>query len=241
VTLIMVDGRRARAAKRMAQSVTKPSLYPDLWWLALGPLIVVGVLAVAFKTQMASVWGMSQWFAIVPLWLAVLERAGFAFRPMRAIRTLASYWLIVLVATTTVGYLGARHHGDDATEPRAELAAAAHALWNQRFGHDVPIAAGSIHEAQSIVFYGAGSTRYWEMLAPQTTPWLHVADLRQQGALFVCGGDDPACIERARETTGVMPVQIAVRKHAWGRDLPARNYALFVVPPDGANRGDAAR
>lgn len=233
VTLLVVADRPRQAARLMARSVVKPSLAPDLWWLALGPLVVVGVLAVVTKTQMASVWGMAQWFAIVPLWLAVLHRAGFPFRPRRAISILAIYWLIVLAVTAAVGYVGACRNTDDAAEPRAELAAAAHELWNQRFGHEIPIVAGADHEAQSIAFYSHGNTQYWDMTEPKTTPWLHVSDLQQRGALFVCRDDDAPCIEKSGEITHVAPVGIAVHKHAWGRDLPARKYVLFVLAPEG--------
>lgn len=231
VTLLLVVGQRAQAARLMATSIVKPSLNPDLWWLALGSQIVVGVIAVLSRTQMASVWGMAQWFAIVPLWLAVLDRAGFLFRLERAVRTLACYWSIVLVAASAIGYMGARRNTDDAAEPRAELAHAAHALWNQRFRHDIPVVAGSSHEAQSIAFYSDGYTHYWEMSNPETTPRVTIADLKRRGALFVCRDSDVYCIEESKANTGAMPVQVVVNKHAWGRSLTARKYLLFVLPP----------
>ncbi|KAK42742.1 glycosyltransferase [Caballeronia jiangsuensis] len=231
VTLVLVRERRSQAARLMAASVTKPSLNPDLWWLALGPLIVVGMIAVLSRTQMASVWGMAQWFAIVPLWLAVLDRAGFTFRPERAVRTLACYWLIVFVATAAIGYMGALRNTDDAAEPRAELAEAAHALWNQRFRRDIPVVAGSGHEAQSIAFYSNGNTRYWDMSKPGTTPWLSIADLKRRGALFVCREIDTPCIKESKTITNAIPVSVAVNKYAWGRSLPARRYLLFVLTP----------
>ena len=231
VTLLLVRGRRGQAARLMAASVVKPSLNPDLWWLALGPLIVVGLIATVAKTQMASVWGMAQWFAIVPLWLAVLDRAGFALKPECAVRVLAGYWLIVLMGTAAVGYIGARRNTDDAAEPRAELAIAAHELWNHRFGHDIPVVAGSIHEAQSIAFYSEGHTQFWDMSEPETTPWLKVADLSRRGALFVCRKSDASCIEASERITGALPITLTVNKYAWRRALPARDYLLFVLIP----------
>ncbi|CAL8475764.1 glycosyltransferase family 39 protein [Caballeronia sp. S22] len=231
VTLVLVRERRGEAARLMAASVAKPTLNPDLWWLALGPLIVVGMIAVLSRTQMASVWGMAQWFAIVPMWLAVLDRAGFSFRPERAVRTLACYWLIVFVAASAIGYIGALRNTDDAAEPRAELAEAAHFMWKQRFQHEIPVVAGSGHEAQSIAFYSDGNTRYWDMSKPATTPWLNMADLKRRGALFVCSELDAPCIDESKKITGAMPVSVAVSKHAWRRSLPARHYLLFVLTP----------
>ncbi len=231
MTLMLVHGRRGQAARFMVESVVRPSLNPDLWWLALGPLMTVGVIAVLSRTQMASVWGMAQWFAIVPLWLAALDRAGFKLKPERAVRALAGYWAIALVIASAVGYLGALRNTDDAAEPRAELARAAHVLWNQRFGYDMPVVAGSVHEAQSIAFYGDGNTHYWDISNPRTTPWLAIEDLKQRGALFVCEEIDTRCMEESKRITGATPVRVEVNKHAWGRSLMARQYLLFVLTP----------
>ncbi|WP_233868813.1 glycosyltransferase family 39 protein [Paraburkholderia adhaesiva] len=231
VTLLLVHGQRAQASRLMVTSILKPSLNPDLWWLAFGPLIVVGVIAVLSRTQMASVWGMAQWFAIVPLWLTVLDRTRFKFKPEWAVRTLSCYWLIVLTVASAVGYIGAIRNTDDAAEPRAELAEAAHALWHQRFHHEIPVAAGSDHEAQSIAFYSDGHTRYWNMSNPQATPWLSIIDLKRRGALFVCREADTPCIEQSKKITNALPTRVTVNKHAWGRSLTARNYLLFVLVP----------
>ncbi|MBN3858767.1 glycosyltransferase family 39 protein [Paraburkholderia sp. Ac-20340] len=230
--LLMVRKRRGEAAKLMAASIVKPSMCPDLWWLTLAPLFAVGLIACAARTQMASVWGMAQWFAVAPLWLTVLHRAGIRLEPARAVRVLGGYWLIVLAATTTVGYLGARHNSDAAAEPRAELAAAAQDMWKERFGSDVPSVAGSVHEAQSVAFYSHGHTQFWSMGEPQTTPWLQLGELDRHGALFVCRANDVPCIVQARWITGEQPDPVTVHKHAWGRELAARQYVFFVVAPD---------
>lgn len=232
--LLLVASKRQQAAKLMAQSYVRPSLYPDLWWLALGPLIVVGVIAILTKTQMASVWGMAEWFALVPLWLAVLTRANVSCAPQRAIRALCIYWLIVLVASAAVGYINARRNTDDAAEPRVELAAAVHALWHARTGQELAIAAGSVHEAQSTVFYSDGRTRFWDISKPRTTPWLTADDLVRQGGVLICPSGDTTCLAASAALSRAQPLYIKVRKKAWAMTLPARSYALFLMLPQGA-------
>ncbi|RQH08412.1 glycosyltransferase family 39 protein [Paraburkholderia dinghuensis] len=227
--LLMV--RKSGAARRMVQSVVRPSLHPDLWWLALGPLFAVGVLSVIGKTQMASVWGMAQWFAIVPLWLAALEQGRFEIAPQRAVRVMVVYWALVLAVSAVVGYTGARRNTDDAAEPRAELATAAQTVWRERTGQPLSIVAGSTHEAGSVVFYDGGRARFWDLSWPALTPWFTPADFARRGALFVCRGDDPNCIATASTLSHAAPVALRVSKNAWGRELPARAYQLFVLAP----------
>lgn len=229
--LLLVRASKQRAARLMALSYVQPSLHPDLWWLALGPLLAVGLIAVLGKTQMASVWGMAQWFAIVPLWLAVLTRADIRVEPRRAWRVLAVYWLLVLAISGTVGYLQARHNADDQAEPRAELAAAAQALWHERTGRPLGIVGGPMHEAGSIVFYDGGKARFWNISAPKTSPWISEADIAKHGALLACRADDVTCVAQARALSGAQPVTIDLQKKAWGMVLPPRTYQLFVALP----------
>lgn len=230
--ILLVREGRLQAAKWMTMSYVRPSLCADLWWLAVGPLAVVGIIAVVARTQMASVWGMAEWFALVPLWLVVLQRQNVSVHVECAVRVLVVYWLLVLVGAATVGYAGAVKNTNDATEPRAELAAAADALWRQRTGEDhIPVVSGASHEAQSIAFYSGRRTHYWDMTSPQTTPWLQSDDVRRHGMLIVCPDDDSRCISEATAQSDAQPVALDIRKHAWGRTLPVRRYLLYLEPP----------
>jgi len=228
----LVRKERGRAARLMLQSIVSPRMCPDLWWLALAPMFVVAAIAVIARTQMASVWGMAQWFAIVPMWLAVLSNHEIELRSGRAVRVLGGYWVLVLVATAIVGYVGARRNTDDAAEPRAELSAYAHALWKAHTGEDIPVATGSVHEAESVAFYGSGHTRYWSALEPKTTPWLTADDIARSGALFVCRTDDAHCLAAGAASSRAQPISAEIRKHAWGRLLPARKYVFFLKLPE---------
>ncbi len=229
--VLLVRKRRGEAARLMATRCFTPSWFPDLWWLVFGPLIAVGAIVIVAKAQMASVWGMAEWFAIVPLWLAALDRYGIDLVFPRISRILVVYWAIVLGVTATVGYIGMLRQTDNAAAPLTELARVANTLWRDRTGQDVPIVAGSEHEAQSIAFYSKGRTRYWSVAQPGATPWLTVADIREHGALFVCRSDDAACLSASASLSGVKPVSVKVGKRTWGRLLPARSYEMFVSAP----------
>jgi 4-amino-4-deoxy-L-arabinose transferase-like glycosyltransferase len=220
-----------QAALAMARSCVAPPERSGLWWLVVGPLIIVGVAAVAAKTQMASVWGMAQWFAIVPFWLVVLRRGGFEITPARAPRVMLAYWLIVLLVASIVGWSAAKRNTEGGAEPRAELAAAASKLWRQRIGGDIPIVGGAINEARSIAFYSRGHTRFWDFRHPYETPWVSAADVAREGALLVCRDSDLDCISAASSISAASPSLCEVKKQAWGMTLPARKYQLFLMPP----------
>ncbi|CAM2139330.1 membrane protein of unknown function [Pararobbsia alpina] len=228
---LSVCASKGEALKSMLAACGKPSRNPGLWWLSFAPMCVVAFIAIAARTQMASVWGMAQWFAITSLWVYALRGEGFDVAPRRSAILIAGYWAIVLAVCASIGLIGAIRHTDDAAEPRQELAQAAHDLWRQRVGGDIPIVSGSVHEAQSIVFYGNGRSRFWHLDKPSTTPWLTPTDLVKHGAVFVCRAGDEPCLSASASITGKEPIPLAIRKRAWTIEQPAHDYVLFLMAP----------
>ncbi|MGF6653215.1 hypothetical protein OKW34_003804 [Paraburkholderia youngii] len=47
----------------------------------------------------------------------------------------------------------------------------------------------------------------------------------------MCRGDDSDCIATASSLSHAAPVALQVGKTAWGRELTARPYQLFVIVP----------
>jgi 4-amino-4-deoxy-L-arabinose transferase-like glycosyltransferase len=228
--LLLVRERRGHAAKLMLHGCLRRSADRDLWWLSMGTLLAISVLALVTRTRVSVLWGSAQWFAILPLWLVILRNAGIALDTRRVFRLMAVYWLIVLGVSAVAGYMRVVNHERLTMEPRAELAQAARAAWRQHMGTPLTIVAGNDKEARSIAFYGDGLTRYWELLDPATTPWLSAVDVRRSGALFVCRADDEPCRDAAAAFSGVEPLTVDVAKRRWGVSLPARRYFLYMMP-----------
>jgi hypothetical protein len=228
--LLIARQKRVHAARLMLAGLLRRSTDRDLWWLSMGTLLAIGVLALATRTRVSVLWGNAQWFAVVPLWLVILGRAGITLDMRRIARVMAVYWVAVLCVSALAGYLRVVNHERLAAEPRAELAQAARAAWRQHMGTPLGIVAGNDKEARSIAFYGEGLTRYWDVFYPATTPWLSAADVRRQGALLVCQAADARCRDAAASFTGARPVTVDVAKRRWGVSLPGRRYLLYMMP-----------
>ena len=225
------SGERRIAATQVLRSVLRPSLHRELWWLALAPMFVVAAIAVTARMQMASVWGMAQWFAVTALWLAVLGQQGMAPRSDWLRRALPVYWVGVLLIAAAVGYVEARRGSDSASVPRAELAQAVHSLWRDRFGGTLPIVAGSGADVMSVAFYAPGATRWWSPTAPTTTPWLTAADWRRAGGVLVCEAGDEACQVTAQALVTTPAEDVKVRKTVWGIQMPWFSYRVYLQRP----------
>jgi hypothetical protein len=227
-----VPGPQRRAAAGLAaRAMRGPATQPELWWLALAPLLVVAAIAVVHGTPMAWVWGMAQWFAITALWLAVWREHGIAPRADWLKHAVPVYWALVLAISLAVGYDEARRGSEGASAPRAELAQAALAQWRQRTGRPLVWVAGPFAEAMSIAFYAPGKTRWWNLGAPQTSPWVSSSDLQRDGSLLVCAEVDTDCQRAAAALVSEPPMRLSVRKTAWGVHLPMSAYRLYFLLP----------
>jgi hypothetical protein len=165
------------------------------------------------------------------LWVAVLRRNGIEPQARWLGRALPLYWAVVLVIATAVGIADARRASPAAAEPRAELAYAAHALWRERMGRELRIVGGSGADSMSVAFYAPGRTRWWAPASPALTPWITATDWQREGGLVVCAQSDAVCQAAAQAIAAAAPVEISVRKRAWGQELPVRTYKLYLQPP----------
>ncbi len=229
--LALRPGRRREARRRIGAAFVNPSSQRELWWLALAPMFVVAAIAVLHRTEMASVWGMAQWFAVTAWWIAVLARHGIEPRADWLRRALPLVWAAVLALSLGVGAFEALRGDDDTVAPRAELAQAAQAVWRERVGQPLRVVGGSLPEANAIAFYGDGRIRWWNPMAPETTPWLSLAEVRRDGALLVCAEGDADCRRSANELIAAPPIEVRVRKTTWGVDERPRAYQLYLLAP----------
>ena len=231
VLLVLARGQRLRSVALVLQGVLRPQRQPELWWLTWTPLLVIIAIVLVRHTEMASVWGIALWYSATTWWLATLERQGVPLRTDLLKRIMIVIWLVVLALAAALGLFNARKGKEDAVAPRAELARAAQLVWRDRVGGELRVVSGSVTESRSVAFYADGKIRWWNMLAPQTTPWLSEDDVRRTGLLIVCATEDQACITAAAALVPQAPTVINVHKTAWARDQAPRQFQLYLLPP----------
>jgi 4-amino-4-deoxy-L-arabinose transferase-like glycosyltransferase len=223
--------RRGQALRSVGRAFVQPSLRRELWWLSMAPMAVVAAIALLVGTQMASVWGMAQWFALTALWIAVWERDGIEPRVAWLRSALPVLWVVVLLAAAAVGYADARRGSEAASVPRAELAKRAHELWRARTGGALAWVGGPGADAMSVAFYAPGKARWWSPADPKSTPWANAAEIGRDGSLLVCATHDAACRTAAQARVAEPPTRISVRKRAWGIELAPHAYDLYFLLP----------
>ncbi|MFZ2652944.1 MAG: glycosyltransferase family 39 protein [Burkholderiaceae bacterium] len=220
-------GQRRQALSLLMLPTVQPAMRLELWWLALGPMLVIAAIAVLAQTPMASVWGMAQWFAITALWLSALSHHGVMVRASSLRRVMILYWLAVVLLAPALGIANAHRGISAAVEPRAELAQVAQAQWHVRTGRELAIVGGVGVEAMSLAFYANGKPRWWNPAAPQTTPWITLADWQREGGVIVCMEADIDCQRVAQTLVATDPVFVSIEKRAWTTNLTPRHYRLY--------------
>ena len=224
-------GQRREAAQAVVRSMFLVAQQRELWWLAFAPMLVVAGLALSLRMPMAAVWGMAQWFAVTTLWLGVLHGKGMAPRVAWLRRAVPVYWALVTAIALALGYAEARQGSEGAITPRLELARATHALWHERTGATLKIVAGSGADVMSVAFYSPDRTRWWSPASPVLTPWITLTDWRRDGGVLVCAADDSACAATAQALVASPPMELSVRRQAWGILMPNFKYRVYLQLP----------
>jgi 4-amino-4-deoxy-L-arabinose transferase-like glycosyltransferase len=234
LVLLAARGARVQVMRASGAALLRRGLDGEgraLWWLALSPLLAAGAIALAGRTEMASVWGMAQSFGLTVLLVAATRAHGVSFEPARAVRVLCIYWVVVMLGSAAAGWNDARRGGELASEPRAELAAAAREAWRQRSGTPLRIVGGGSAESGSVAFYGDDAVHWWHAARPEATPWISPERLARDGALLVCRDGDADCRGLAARVGASGLQRIDLHKRAWGRELPPVRYELYFRMP----------
>ena len=231
VLLTVPRTQRLQAAKLLGTGLLRRRQRPDLWGLTWMPLLVIVAIVLLRHTEMASVWGIAMWSAAPVWWLALLQQQGIEPRVQGLGRVLSAIWLLVLLLAVALGCYNARDGKEDAAAPRAELARAAQAIWRERVHSELRLVSGSLTESRSVAFYADGQVRWWNVMAPPTTPWLTPDDVRKMGLLIICADDDQPCQSAAKNWAPPVAVLVSVHKRAWGWEQALRPFHIYLLPP----------
>jgi Dolichyl-phosphate-mannose-protein mannosyltransferase len=232
VILIMApSGRRLELFRAMFRGLTQPSRNLTLWLLTWVPLLVVASIALLRQAEMAAVWGLAMWFAFSTWVLALQAPEHWALRHGKVWMTMAIIWSIVLVLSVIVGWSNAKQKNQDASEPRAELAMHAEALWKKQTNSELRVVSGTVNAARAIVFYAQAKPRWWNLHNPQVTPWILPGSWNETGMLIVCEQGDDYCQSEASNWTSQTPHTMVVKKVAWMIEQNPKHYLAYIVQP----------
>lgn len=224
------QGQRLQALAVLRRSLIRPRGDP-LWYLTWTPLLLIAAIALIRHTEMAAVWGMPIWFAFTTWWLRQLEREGVRLNVSRLPRAMGVVWLAVMALSLLVGILQARRGAEDAAAPRAELARAAEAYWQQQMGTPLPSVTGSTNESRSVAFYARSRVRWWDIDHPDNSPWLTAAQVRDAGTLVICVANDSSCEASARRLGAQGPQRVTPERRVWTYTQAPEEFHLYLLAP----------
>lgn len=162
-----------------------------LFGLVGAGLVVLALLALTVGLSLRNHWGV-QALQFLPIWLAWRWERHSPIDLRRLV-----YVALALHAAVLVGY--AVEHSDssalsssrriDTMYPARRLARAAVEHWTQSTSCPLHFVAGTVFDSGLVSLYSGGTLTVFDTAS--ATPWVHLDDLRRQGALYVLEGDDP--------------------------------------------------
>jgi 4-amino-4-deoxy-L-arabinose transferase-like glycosyltransferase len=217
---------------QMLAAIARPSTDP-LWTLAALPLVATALGTIASGARTSVVWGLPMCLGLVLLVASRLRDAGARVHGPRALAVLALAWCAVVVGAPLVWRGEAAQQSPVVTDPRQELAQAVDARWREAFGTPLAWVAGSPAYAASTAFYAPSRPGYWSLDRERQSPWVDIQQVQRDGSALVCDQNDASC-QRGGAALGARREIVTVAKIDRGWHFPARDFVLFLIPPDRA-------
>ncbi len=235
--LSLVGPARSRGFVQAALAPLRPRNDP-VWLLAMLPVLATMLATVLTGARTAWVWGLAIAAGLALLAASRAQVAGARLSLRRLWRTLAVVWLVVALLAPLWWWARATLRTPAVTEPREELALALDRLWAREIGGALPWISGTRALAASVAFYAPSHPGYWSLWHNVVeTPWVHSAEVLEQGALIVCDHADEAC-QALAETWSADVRELAVAKSARGFQFAPQPYRVFLLRP-ALTRNDA--
>ncbi|HWV43148.1 glycosyltransferase family 39 protein [Pseudorhodoplanes sp.] len=203
--------------------------------LALGPFLVVTVLALIAGRFPVQMWGYPLW-SFLPL--AALLWLGPVTDPKR-LRLFGAgvIFLFLLAPTIWIGstitdkYFRSRPKASDF--PGRAIAEMVTREWHAKTGTKLDYVAGTEFVANSVAVYSPDRPRVVVHGRPKISPWIDMDDLRKRGVLVIWEDDyELAHVDEWRETFGAEgePEIIELPRYS-SRRQPKARIVYWIIPP----------
>jgi len=203
--------------------------------LALGPLILTFVFALALRTRIYP----QMLVGLFPLWPTLMvalvdpvDVRAFA----KAAETVAVAAIVAaLVLAAPISFVTARFsaHAMDVT-PYREAAEAAELLWRQHTDAPLVYVGGASAFDEAMAFYSPSRPHVLVNLDFAASLWVTPADIAAHGLLVLCPARDELCSKRAETlaTKDSWRAEVAVTHASWGAET--RPFQLIIIGVPGA-------
>jgi len=203
--------------------------------LAIGPLILTFVFALALRTRIYP----QMLVGLFPLWptlvAAFLDPADIGAFAKAAKRLAVGVIVAALLLAAPISFATARlsARAKDVT-PYREAADAAERLWREHTEAPLVYVGGARAFDEAAAFYSPSRPHVLVNLDYSASLWAKPAEIAADGLLMICPEEDQHCITRANELAGRggWRVEIAPMHSSWGAE--ARPYRLMIIgrPPE---------
>lgn len=151
-----------------------------LFWMALGPLLILFVLSLVLNLKLHREWGTGL-LGLIPSYFFI------RWMPQLTLKSLKRYTIFlfaVLILYPSV-YVYVALHRDTGNFPVKAISQHAEKIWEEHFHTKLSYVAGDRYTAGYLALHGKDKPMVWMEWNERKSPNISVADLKCKGALFI--------------------------------------------------------
>jgi 4-amino-4-deoxy-L-arabinose transferase-like glycosyltransferase len=222
------------AAVRDSWFVLEPARRPAtlLFWT---PLVLPIVAALAFRTDLQSIWN-GPAFNLLPVMMLASPLVQVTRLATMRIAAIVTAFSVLAIAAAPLVALGLLKNGveNDAAYARL-LADATERQWHADTPAPLQLVAGRFIIVSAVSFYGSDKPSIYSDFSDYLSPWVSDARIARQGMAIVCAADDKWCVHKIATYQETNPAarraDIALTRHWLGFAGGTENFVIGTVPP----------
>jgi hypothetical protein len=199
------------------------------------PLILAALVAILLRVEIVSLWAMS---AVMLVPIVLLSS------PLIAVSHKAAVWLLAVaivfplamaVASPAIAIVIHRRGVPNYATHYRQIAQAIDQAWHEHSDKPLRIVGSYTNIVNGVVFYLRDEPSTFDIMSPETTPWVDEDKIKRDGIALVCPEPEKECMAalNARISKGGVAavVRVSIARTYLGFADAAVRYVIAIIPP----------
>ena len=201
----------------------------------IAPLLLAALAAVVLRVDIVSLWAMSA-VTLVPVVLLSSPLMTVSRTAAARLLALAIIFPVVMAAASPVIAIVIHRQGvpNYATHYR-QIAQAIDRAWHEHTDKPLRIVGSYTNIVNGVVFYLQDEPSTFDIMSPETTPWVDEDRIERDGIALVCPIPEKECMQaldaRARRAGNPAVTEVQIASTYLGFTDAAVRYVIAIIPP----------
>jgi 4-amino-4-deoxy-L-arabinose transferase-like glycosyltransferase len=201
----------------------------------VAPLVLAALAAIVMRVEIVSLWAMSA-VTLLPVVLLSSPRLNVTRKAAAQLLALSIIFPVAMTLASPVIAVAIHRNGvPNYATHYLLIAQAVDRAWHEHTDKPLRIVGSYTNIVNGVVFYLKDKPVTFDIMSPETTPWVDEDSIKRDGIALVCPVPETACMQTMQARTdragNAIESEVSIASTYLGHTDAAVRYRIAIIPP----------